>query len=71
MNRKQLVVLLGGIAALYFVYWKCFEFPMTDIPMVENVRIRIFVFLWVVIISSTGYFIYTLKDEKPRDEQKE
>ena len=72
-NRKQFLVLLGGIAALLLVTWQCYNFPMTDIPEVENTRIRLFIFLWVVIFSGTGYLIYTerKKTKKPKDEQKQ
>ena len=72
-NRKQFLVLLGGIAALLWVTWQCFNFPMTDIPEVENTRIILFIFFWVVIFSVTGYLIYTerKKTNKPKDERKQ
>jgi len=66
LNRKQIGILLLGIAGLTFVIWECFrpDFPLTDSSQIENTRIRLFIFFCIVICATTGVLFWGARTRK-------
>ena len=70
MNKKQMAILLIGIAGMLYVAWQCFNFPLTDSSEVETTRRRLFGFFEIIIAFLTVYLFYRNRNKNQKTSNK-